>query len=105
MKLCIIIIWISFQNSALVEKLTKRSGDFKKLDVPEQAYVLLQIQGIFARVKQADLKHLAESSSSGIATMSTNLSNWKKAYTDVRIIDQSSSGLYETASENLLDLL
>lgn len=92
-------------SNALVEKLTKRSGDFKKLNVPDQAYVLLQIQGIFARVKQADLKHLAESSSSGIATMSTNLSNWKKAYTDIRIIDQSSSGLYETASENLLDLL
>ena len=29
----------------------------------------------------------------------------KKNYTDVRIIDQSASGLFESVSENLLDLL
>ena len=56
-------------------------------------------------MKQADLKNLGESSSSGITKLSLNLSNWKKSYTDVRIVDQSASGLYESLSENLLELL
>lgn len=38
--------------------------------------------------------------------LSINLSNWRrKHYKDVRIIDQSASGLFEKRSENLLDLL
>jgi CRISPR-associated endonuclease Csn1 len=75
------------------------------LDAFEQSYILLQIQGLFGRMKQADLKALRESSSSGITAPSLNLSNWKKLYTDVRIIDQSASGLFETVSGNLLELL
>ena len=70
-----------------------------------QNHILLQIQGIFGRMKQADLKYLDESSSSGISKISMRLSNWKKNYSDVRIIDQSASGLFEKASENLLELL
>jgi CRISPR-associated endonuclease Csn1 len=81
------------------------SNDFSKLDVFKQANILLQIQGIFGRLKQADLKDLKESSSSGITRVSLNISNWNKNYKDVRIIDQSASGLYETESDNLLDLL
>lgn len=92
-------------NATLVGKLKMRENDFSELDVFKQSNVLLQIQGIFGRIKQADLKDINESSSSGIATMSVNLSNWKKSYTDVRIIDSSASGLFETVSENLLDLL
>lgn len=38
-------------------------------------------------------------------TLNTNMSNWKKKYADVRIIDQSASGLWEVRSENLLDAL
>ena len=37
--------------------------------------------------------------------MSSNISNWKKDYTDVRIKDRSASGLYESVSVNLLGLL
>ena len=65
----------------------------------------MQIQGVMGRIKQADLKCFNESASSGITKLSMNLSNWKKNYTDVRIIDQSASGLFETVSDNLLDLL
>ena len=55
--------------------------------------------------KQADLSNIGESSNSCITKVSLNVSNWKKNYTDVRIIDQSASGLFEKVSENLLDLL
>lgn len=92
-------------NETLVAQLTKRTRDFANLNVFEQSQTLLQIQGILGRIKQADLKALDESSSSGITTLSLNLSNWKKNYTDVRIVDQSASGLFEWSSKNLLGLL
>ena len=38
-------------------------------------------------------------------TISTGMSNWKKDYSDVRIIDSSASGLWEKESCNLLELL
>jgi CRISPR-associated endonuclease Csn1 len=91
--------------STLTEKLQKRINDFEALNVFGQVDILLQIQGIFGRIKQADLNKISESQSSGIAKMSLNLSNWKKRYDDVRIIDQSASGLYESISDNLLELL
>ena len=56
-------------------------------------------------MKEADLKDFKESVSSGQTALSLNLINWKKNYTDVRIVDQSASGLFEKMSENLLDLL
>ena len=92
-------------NNTFVNKLISHMDDFVKLDVFEQTAVLLQIQGILGRNKQADLKSLNESASSGIIKVSMNFSNWKKNYTDVRIIDQSASGLFETVSDNLLELL
>jgi CRISPR-associated endonuclease Csn1 len=92
-------------NVTLVAQLTKRANDFADLDAFEQCKTLLQIQGVFGRIKQADLKALHESASSGITAPSLNISNWKKNYTDVRIIDQSASGLFEKVSDNLLDLL
>ncbi|MGM9644081.1 MAG: type II CRISPR RNA-guided endonuclease Cas9 [Eubacteriales bacterium] len=92
-------------NETFIDNLRKHSDDFGKLDVYKQMYILLQIQGVLGKLKQADLKDLGESASSGIAALSLNISNWKKNYTDVRIIDQSASGLFEKVSENLLDLL
>lgn len=92
-------------KETLISKLQLRSGNFVELDIFDQADILLQLQGLFGRIKQADLNKLKESSSSGIAALSLNLSNWKKNYTDVRIIDQSASGLYKSISDNLLDLL
>jgi len=92
-------------NETFVKKLHLHIEDFENLDIFRQAYVLLQIQGVLGRIKQADLKDLKESASSGIIKLSLNLSNWKKNYTDVRIVDQSASGLFEKVSENLLELL
>lgn len=36
---------------------------------------------------------------------STNISNWGKYYKCVKIIDTSTTGLWEKKSDNLLDLL
>lgn len=88
------------------QKLEKRVDDFEKLDIFKQTDILLTVLGVLGRIKNADLKPLGESSDSGTAQLSLNLHNWKKNYTDVRIIDQSASGLFETISDvNLLDLL
>lgn len=92
-------------NTTFISKLRIHLDDFQKLDIFKQANILLQIQGIFGRLKQADLKDLRESASSGITKVSMNVSNWKKNYADVRIIDQSASGLFERVSDNLLELL
>lgn len=43
--------------------------------------------------------------SAATVSFSSTISNWKKNYTDVRIIDQSASGLWEKQSQNLLELL
>ncbi len=92
-------------NETFVNKLCLHADDFEKLDIFRQSYLLLQIQGVMGRMKLADLKDLKESANSGIIALSLNLSNWKKNYTDVRIIDRSASGLFEKVSDNLLDLL
>ena len=92
-------------NETFVGKLRLHAEDFEKLDVFGQAYVLLQIQGVLGCMKQADLKALGESPSSGIIKLSLNLSNWKKNYPDVRIVDRSASGLFGKTSDNLLAFL
>ena len=88
-----------------IDSLIKGKTKFQSLLPDKQANVLLQIQGLFGRAIKADLTPIGGVASAGVATISSSLSNWKKNYTDVRIIDQSSSGLFEKESGNLLDLL
>ena len=79
---------------------------FVRLPLLKQVSLLLSIQEVFGRSTQGiDLKDVGGSTNSAVSTMSSTLSNWKKYYKDVRIIDQSASGLWETKSQNLLDLL
>ena len=78
---------------------------FMALTCESQVDILLDILGLFGRMQSADLTAIGGVSKAGVATLSSTLSNWKKNYTDVRIIDQSASGLFETVSDNLLDLL
>lgn len=85
--------------------LVKGREKFTSLSHVEQIRVLLSVQGLFGRAIKADLSAIGGAAASGVTTLSSSLSNWKKNYTDVRIIDQSASGLFETVSENLLDLL
>ena len=78
---------------------------FISLTCESQADVLLDVLGLFGRIQSADLTPIGGVAKAGVATLSSTLSNWKKSYTDIRIIDQSASGLFETVSDNLLDLL
>lgn len=78
---------------------------FQQLAADEQVTVLLAIHGLFGRAKSADLRLIGGSSSTGVLMLSSTISNWKKNYTDVRIVDRSASGLFETRSVNLLERL
>ena len=88
-----------------VESLTKCRARFIDLSPSVQVGVLLQIQGMFGRLVKADLTPIGGVASTGVTALSSSISNWKKNYRDVRIIDQSASGLYETSTCNLLELL
>lgn len=79
---------------------------FAVLDEMEQVKTLMNILRLFGSgAGGVDLESVGGKKASGARTLSSNLSNWKKQYTDVRIIDQSASGLFERRSENLLELL
>ena len=57
------------------------------------------------RSGSCDMKMVNGTAHEGIIRLNINISNWKKYYTDVRIIDRTASGLYEKRSDNLLELL
>lgn len=78
---------------------------FIALTCESQAGVLLGILGLFGRAPSADLTDIGGVLKAGVTTLSSTVSNWKKNYNDVRIIDQSASGLFETVSDNILELL
>ena len=86
--------------------LSDGSDFFASLSDKEQVKCLLEIISVFSSASTgSDLTSIKGSKNAGIKLQSYCLSNWKKNYTDVRIIDQSASGLYESRSENLLNLL
>lgn len=80
---------------------------FLTLSAPEQAKVLLNIHSIFGRLSGGcDLTAIGGSAHSAAThAFSTTISNWKKIYSDVRLIHSSASGLWEKQSDNLLKLL
>ena len=88
-----------------VEALIRGREAFAALHVTDQATILLQLLGLFGRINKADLSMIHGVPSAGVATLSSCLSNWKKAYSDVRIIDSSASGMFESYSDNLLELV
>ena len=80
---------------------------FENLDVKEQAKTLLNIHQIFGKMTGGcDLEAIGgKKKSAATVNFSSTISNWKKYYSDVRIIDSSVSGLWEKRSDNLLELL
>ncbi len=89
-----------------LECLKNGRSKFEKLSAKEQVEVLLEIQGMFGKAKTANLKEIGGNKTSGASALSSKISNWKKNYTDVRIIDTSASGMFEYISDyNLFDLL
>lgn len=89
-----------------VETLAGKRDAFLSLPLEQQCDALLKIHMIFARQpNDIDLSDIGLGSHVFKARKSMYLSGWKKDYRDVRIIDQSASGLFVSQSENLLDLL
>ncbi len=80
---------------------------FIALSPVEQAQALLNLHAVFGRISSGCDLTLIGGAAHTAATVnfSSTLSNWKKYYHDVRIIDPSSSGLWEKVSDNLLSLL
>lgn len=88
------------------ETLAAGADRFCRLSVGEQVEALLSVLLVFSRTGGGIDLHLVGGKPKAAATLlSSNLSNWKKNYSDVRVIDATSSGLFEKRSENLLELL
>ena len=97
-----------FSNLPSNQAKTMKTGTakFAALDTAEQVTCLTNIISLFnAGAGGADLRPIGGSAQSGVTLLSMNVSNWKKNYSDVRIIDRSASGMFESHSENLLELL
>lgn len=90
-----------------VEILNKGKEKFVELGNDIQCQTLLNIHSIFGRLSGGcDLSAIGGSkNSAATSNFSSSISNWKKNYSDVRIVDQSPSGLWERQSQNLLELL
>lgn len=90
-----------------LELLQSGKSIFEKLSIEEQVATLLSILSIFktGRTIGCDLKVINGGGKVAALKNSTKLSNWKKSYSDVRIIDVSPAGLHKKVSENILELL
>ena len=78
---------------------------FKECDVVAQIECLSNLI-LYLKTNRAGTCNalaIGNSKNSGVILASANLSNWK--YDDIRIVDRSASGLYETRSANLKELL
>lgn len=74
----------------------------------QQVKCLIKMIAIFGRASTSgcDLRIIGgKERESSLENFSASLKGWKDKYKVVKIIDQSASGLYESSSENLLDLL
>ena len=86
--------------------LDEKREAFIALSPEARAAQLLALLPAFGRDNQGiDLTALKCAGKVGRPVLNSSLDNWKKAYSDVRIIDQSASGLFAAASMNLLELL
>lgn len=90
-----------------LQVLHDKENEFKNLKLEQQVETLLNVLSIFktGRTTGCDLKALGGARQAGIFTESSKLSNWKKSYKDVRIVDISAAGLHRKISQNLLELL
>lgn len=78
---------------------------FAALTAEAQIVCLLSIISWFGNVQTCDLESIGGSKKTGAKVPNSRLAAWRKNYSDVRIVDTSASGLFESRSENLLELL
>lgn len=78
---------------------------FSSLDIVSQCKLLMAIHSLFGRnTRGADIKAIGGSTSSGITLMTYNLSNLVNKDSNVSLVSQSPSGLFESRV-NLADIL
>lgn len=81
--------------------------DFEKIGVEEQCTVLMNLLSVFktGRGQGCDLELIGGKKKSAVFTLSSKISNWGKKYSDVKIINESASGIYRQESDNILEWL
>ena len=84
-----------------LKKILEKKSEFETLSVDKQASTLLNIVSFFSR--SANKEEL--SGISGACTLAYKLSNWAKNYKTAYVVDMSASGIWETKSRNLLELI
>lgn len=89
------------------ETIVKGKKLFEKASLEEQINCILQMIALYktGRSGGCDITCIGGAKNAGVVSLSSHISNWKKYFNEVRIIDQSSAGLYESRSCNLLELL
>lgn len=88
------------------ETLVKGVERFGAAELTEQIDCLLNILQMMGPGSAGiDLTVCGGKKSTGSKVANAKLSNWKKRYSDVRILDESASGLFSSSSGNLLELL
>ena len=90
-----------------METLKNGRNAFEVLSISEQVKCLMQVLQVFGRMTSGcNLTSIGGvGHAAATVSFSSTISNWKKNYQDVRIIDSSASGLHETKSQNLLELI
>ena len=87
------------------EFLANAKDRFEGLGIGDQVDCLMKIHSMFSENGTADLSCIGGSKQQGVTAISSSLSNIKKTYSDVRLVDTSASGLFESMTDNLLELL
>ncbi len=87
-------------------KLLNGERIFENLTLANQVRALLQILLLFGRSNDnINLELIGGAKNDSKVRKSLAIGEWKKDYQDVHIIDSSASGLHETKSQNLLELI
>ena len=88
------------------ENLKKGTEIFETKEIMEQITCLMNILELMGPGSSGvDLQGCGGTGQAGKKSVSTKISNWNNRYSDVRIVDESASGLFSHSSGNLLDLL
>lgn len=85
----------------------KGKEKFENLSIDLQCQILMNIIGVLktGRNGGCDLKDIGGAANAANYIINSRVSNWKKDYKSVKIIDESASGIFRKESENILEWL
>lgn len=99
-------IFAKCPGNITIEKIVSEGRDkFIALATADQITCLLNIISWFGSAPNCNLKIIGGGVANGSKVPNSRLAAWKKIYSDVRIVDMSASGLFQSRSENILKLL